>query len=224
MFFFLLSASDEENFCATVPKDGRSYSPTLFSQTVRVLKKINKPGDMIVAFGLLADKIKVWFGLENVCQRQHENTSLFYESVFTVVNTGGNIENLYCHSASVLVPCRPTAARRGDIFRCPRWVLGSNYVYSDARSCSSPILQCHSWPINYSKAPPQVGYLLQNTEILSRLYEVGNIGIHLTCFCALFLVSLQWPDRPFQPQSSNHGPDQAKRGTQTADLTVAGQA
>lgn len=53
--------SDEENFCATVPKDGRSYSPTLFSQTVRVLKKINKPGDMIVAFGLLADKIKVPF-------------------------------------------------------------------------------------------------------------------------------------------------------------------
>ncbi|KAG7221065.1 hypothetical protein INR49_017694 [Caranx melampygus] len=53
-----LNLGDEENFCATVPKDGRSYSPTLFSQTVRVLKKINKPGDMIVAFGLLADKIK----------------------------------------------------------------------------------------------------------------------------------------------------------------------
>lgn len=50
---------DEENFCATVPKDGRSYSPTLFCQTVRVLKKINKPGDMIVSFSLLADKIKV---------------------------------------------------------------------------------------------------------------------------------------------------------------------
>lgn len=59
--------SDEENFCATVPKDGRSYSPTLFSQTVRVLKKINKPGDMIVAFGLLADKVKVSFDLEAVC-------------------------------------------------------------------------------------------------------------------------------------------------------------
>lgn len=53
-----LNLGDEENFCATVPKDGRSYSPTLFSQTVRVLKKINKPGDMIVAFGFLADKIK----------------------------------------------------------------------------------------------------------------------------------------------------------------------
>uniref|UniRef100_A0A671WUM2 Ubiquitin conjugation factor E4 A n=1 Tax=Sparus aurata TaxID=8175 RepID=A0A671WUM2_SPAAU len=53
-----LNLGDEENFCATVPKDERSYSPTLFSQTVRVLKKINKPGDMIVAFGLLADKIK----------------------------------------------------------------------------------------------------------------------------------------------------------------------
>uniref|UniRef100_A0A672ZQ52 Ubiquitin conjugation factor E4 A n=1 Tax=Sphaeramia orbicularis TaxID=375764 RepID=A0A672ZQ52_9TELE len=53
-----LNLGDEENFCATVPKDGRSYSPTLFSQTVRVLKKINKPGNMIVAFGLLADKIK----------------------------------------------------------------------------------------------------------------------------------------------------------------------
>uniref|UniRef100_I3JG89 Ubiquitin conjugation factor E4 A n=1 Tax=Oreochromis niloticus TaxID=8128 RepID=I3JG89_ORENI len=53
-----LNLGDEENFCATVPKDGRSYSPTLLSQTIRVLKKINKPGDMIVAFGLLADKIK----------------------------------------------------------------------------------------------------------------------------------------------------------------------
>lgn len=56
----MLFHSDKENFCATVPKDGRSYSPTLFSQTVRVLKKINKPGNMIVAFGLLADKIKVF--------------------------------------------------------------------------------------------------------------------------------------------------------------------
>ncbi|KAG7471399.1 hypothetical protein MATL_G00124180 [Megalops atlanticus] len=53
-----LNLGDEENFCATVPKDGRSYSPTLFSQTVRVLKKINTPGDMIVSFSLLADKIK----------------------------------------------------------------------------------------------------------------------------------------------------------------------
>lgn len=51
--------SDEENFCATVPKDGRSYSPTLFAQTVRVLKKINKPGNMIVAFSNLAERIKV---------------------------------------------------------------------------------------------------------------------------------------------------------------------
>lgn len=50
---------DEENFCATVPKDGRSYSPTLFAQTVRVLKKINKPGNMIVAFSNLAEKVKV---------------------------------------------------------------------------------------------------------------------------------------------------------------------
>ncbi|XP_046891178.1 ubiquitin conjugation factor E4 A [Hypomesus transpacificus] len=53
-----LNLGDEENFCATVPKDGRSYSPILFSQTVRVLKKINKPGEMIIGFGLLADKIK----------------------------------------------------------------------------------------------------------------------------------------------------------------------
>lgn len=53
-----INLGDEENFCATVPKDGRSYSPTLFSQTVRVLKKINKPGEMILGFGLLADKIK----------------------------------------------------------------------------------------------------------------------------------------------------------------------
>lgn len=70
VMFVFVSDSDEENFSATVPKDGRSYSPTLFSQTLRVLKKINKPGDMIVAFGLLADKIKVSFDLETVCQRQ----------------------------------------------------------------------------------------------------------------------------------------------------------
>lgn len=50
---------DEENFCATVPKDGRSYSPMLFAQTVRVLKKINKPGNMIVSFSNLAERIKV---------------------------------------------------------------------------------------------------------------------------------------------------------------------
>lgn len=55
----LLCFSDEENFCATVPKDGRSYSPTLFVQTVRVLKKINKSGNMIVAFRNLAEQIKV---------------------------------------------------------------------------------------------------------------------------------------------------------------------
>uniref|UniRef100_A0A8C7Z192 Ubiquitin conjugation factor E4 A n=1 Tax=Oryzias sinensis TaxID=183150 RepID=A0A8C7Z192_9TELE len=54
-----LNLGDKSNFFFSfVPKDGRSYSPTLFSQTLRVLKKINKPGDMIVAFGVLADKIK----------------------------------------------------------------------------------------------------------------------------------------------------------------------
>ncbi|KAM6959039.1 LOW QUALITY PROTEIN: ubiquitin conjugation factor E4 A [Aplochiton taeniatus] len=53
-----LNLGDEENFCSTVPRDGRSYSTTLFSQTARVLKKINKPRDMILAFTRLADKIK----------------------------------------------------------------------------------------------------------------------------------------------------------------------
>uniref|UniRef100_A0A8C5W8S2 Ubiquitin conjugation factor E4 A n=1 Tax=Leptobrachium leishanense TaxID=445787 RepID=A0A8C5W8S2_9ANUR len=53
-----LNLGDEENFCASVPKDGRSYSPMLFAQTVRVLKKINKPGNMIVAFTNLAEKTK----------------------------------------------------------------------------------------------------------------------------------------------------------------------
>ncbi|XP_066495371.1 ubiquitin conjugation factor E4 A [Tiliqua scincoides] len=53
-----LNLGDEENFCATVPKDGRSYSPMLFAQTVRVLKKINKPGNMIMAFSVLAEQIK----------------------------------------------------------------------------------------------------------------------------------------------------------------------
>uniref|UniRef100_A0A8C2KYM1 Ubiquitin conjugation factor E4 A n=1 Tax=Cyprinus carpio TaxID=7962 RepID=A0A8C2KYM1_CYPCA len=67
-----LNLGDEENFCATVPKDGRSYSPTLFCQTVRVLKKINKPGVMIVSFSLLADKIK---SLADRHQREEETYS-----------------------------------------------------------------------------------------------------------------------------------------------------
>ncbi|XP_054854437.1 ubiquitin conjugation factor E4 A isoform X2 [Eublepharis macularius] len=65
-----LNLGDEENFCATVPKDGWSYSPTLFAQTVRVLKKINKPGDMIVAFSNLAERIKSLADL----QQQEEET------------------------------------------------------------------------------------------------------------------------------------------------------
>ncbi|XP_068922778.1 ubiquitin conjugation factor E4 A isoform X3 [Petaurus breviceps papuanus] len=65
-----LNLGDEENFCATVPKDGRSYSPMLFAQTVRVLKKINKPGNMIVAFSNLAEKIKSLADL----QQQEEET------------------------------------------------------------------------------------------------------------------------------------------------------
>lgn len=64
-----LNLSDEENFCASVPKDGRSYSPMLFAQTVRVLKKINKPGNMIVAFTNLAEKIK---SLADRQQREEE--------------------------------------------------------------------------------------------------------------------------------------------------------
>ncbi|XP_037003126.2 ubiquitin conjugation factor E4 A isoform X4 [Artibeus jamaicensis] len=65
-----LNLGDEENFCATVPKDGRSYSPTLFAQTVRVLKKINKPGNMIMAFNNLAERIKSLADL----QQQEEET------------------------------------------------------------------------------------------------------------------------------------------------------
>lgn len=84
VFLVVFSAldSDEENFCATVPKDGRSYSPTLFSQTVRVLKKINKPGDMIVAFGFLADKIKV--SLFDIDKKKILNLSAFTQQCVIV--------------------------------------------------------------------------------------------------------------------------------------------
>lgn len=73
IFSPLLSFSDEANFCATVPKDGRSYSPTLFAQTIRVLKKINKPGNMIVAFSNLAEQIKVRW---ESCQSSQKSVSL----------------------------------------------------------------------------------------------------------------------------------------------------
>lgn len=38
------------------------------------------------------------------------------------------------------------------------------------------------------------------------------------------MSSVQRPNRPFQPQSSHHGPDQAEHGAQRADLTVVGAA
>lgn len=145
---YLSSGRDEENFCATVPKDGRSYSPTLFSQTVRVLKKINKPGDMILAFGLLADKIKVELDL-----------SLSFVCV-EGMGVGGTkqLDEILCCCFwfFALVSCRQTAAGRRDVFRCSRWVLGPHHVHSDAGSCSSPFFQCNSRPLNYSKAPAQV--------------------------------------------------------------------
>lgn len=64
-----LNLGVKEVFCATVPKDGRSYSPMLLAQTVRVLKKINKPGNMIIAFSELADKIK---SLADLQQQEEE--------------------------------------------------------------------------------------------------------------------------------------------------------
>lgn len=69
-----LNLGDEENFCATVPKDGRSYSPMLFAQTVRVLKKINKPGNMIVAFNALAEQIK------SLADRQHQEEETYADA------------------------------------------------------------------------------------------------------------------------------------------------
>lgn len=78
---FNLWSRDEENFCATVPKDGRSYSPTLFAQTVRVLKKINKPGNMIVSFSNLAERIKVRTGV-NLSSQKKKKRSWFPVSFF----------------------------------------------------------------------------------------------------------------------------------------------
>lgn len=100
---------DEENFCATVPKDGRSYSPTLFAQTVRVLKKINKPGNMIVSFSNLAERIKV---------RTRANLSS--------QKKGELVPGILCHvhvTASVLwsgisgsgAPCKALGGQRGGL-------------------------------------------------------------------------------------------------------------
>lgn len=133
---------DEENFCATVPKDGRSYSPMLFAQTVRVLKKINKPGNMIVSFSNLAERIKVSTG-ENLTYKKDRAGSLCpFPSVYCFISAveldfwewsfvqgpggaagkilvfkeqGGQIPQSHVCS---LVSCRPAAAGRGDIRRC----------------------------------------------------------------------------------------------------------
>ncbi|XP_069470544.1 ubiquitin conjugation factor E4 A isoform X2 [Ambystoma mexicanum] len=69
-----LNLGNEQNFCATVPKDGRSYSPMLFAQTLRVLKKINKPGSMIVGFSDLAEVIK------SFADRQHQDEETYADA------------------------------------------------------------------------------------------------------------------------------------------------
>lgn len=69
-----LNLGNEENFCATVPKDERSYSPMLFAQTLRVLKKINKPGSMIVGFSNLAEVIK------SFADRQHQDEETYADA------------------------------------------------------------------------------------------------------------------------------------------------
>ncbi|XP_069080842.1 ubiquitin conjugation factor E4 A isoform X3 [Pleurodeles waltl] len=69
-----LNLGNEENFCATVPKDGRSYSPMLLAQTLRVLKKINKPGSMIVGFSNLAEVIK------SFADRQHQDEETYADA------------------------------------------------------------------------------------------------------------------------------------------------
>ncbi len=130
---------DEENFCATVPKDGRSYSPTLFCQTVRVLKKINKPGDMIVSFSLLADKIKVnWI------------TMHIYLGHTTFSGSHGCLSVCGNLAVSLSVTCRQASARRGDLLWCSGWISGSHHVYLDAWSGAATFFKRHSGPFNNS--------------------------------------------------------------------------
>ncbi|MBN3315901.1 UBE4A factor, partial [Atractosteus spatula] len=102
-----LNLGDEDNFCATVPKDGRSYSPTLFAQTVRVLKKINKPGSMIVAFSLLADKIK---SLADIQQQEEETYYDAPDEFLDPIMSTLMLDPVILPSSHVTVD-RPTIAR-----------------------------------------------------------------------------------------------------------------
>lgn len=145
---------DEKNFCATVPKDGRSYSPTLFCQTVRVLKKINKPGDMIVSFSLLADKIKVHLIAIHIYIRYTP----------FLVSHGCVYGNLADFFVSCSVPCRQASARGGDLLWCSGWIPGSHHVYLDAWSSAATFFKRHSGPFNNSTTLTKVSHVYNITD------------------------------------------------------------
>ncbi len=56
-----LNLSSIEDFCKAVCRDGRSYSKELFPCAITVLKRINRPFDMVEQFACLGQRIEVLF-------------------------------------------------------------------------------------------------------------------------------------------------------------------
>lgn len=54
-----ISLHGDDNFCAAVSRDGRSYSNGLFEQAEMVLCKIHEPVDVIASFNEVGRKIQV---------------------------------------------------------------------------------------------------------------------------------------------------------------------
>lgn len=145
---FNLWSRDEENFCATVPKDGRSYSPMLFAQTVRVLKKINKPGNMIVSFSNLAERIKVRTRV-NLSSGRGRRWNWFLASFSICVSLR------LCHGAEFLGVGLHRRLRWGSwesslpawTCKCFSYGLGANLLLKEvgdrvSKSCACPPVSC----------------------------------------------------------------------------------
>ena len=54
-----INLGDNDDFCAAVSRDGRSYSQSLFTRADRVLKKLFVPSGMISELDMFADKVRV---------------------------------------------------------------------------------------------------------------------------------------------------------------------
>ncbi|XP_033641514.1 ubiquitin conjugation factor E4 A-like [Asterias rubens] len=69
-----INLGDIDDFCSAVSRDGRSYSPALFTRADRVLKKLFAPPEMISEMTFFADKVRA------MAEKHEEEEEIFADA------------------------------------------------------------------------------------------------------------------------------------------------